>query len=63
MFLLAERANGGTATEDTNTTERRKTKTQKRGRTMAENPHLMVRHHFKLITIKPAVNILMPSHT
>lgn len=42
MFLLEGRANGGIATEDTNTTERRKRETLRRGRKMAGNPPPMV---------------------
>lgn len=53
MFLLEGRANGGIATEDTDTTERRKREALRRGRTMAGNPPLMVGNALIL-------NVLMP---
>lgn len=53
MFLLEGRANGGIATEDTDTTERRKREALRRGRTMAGNPPLMVGNTLIL-------NVLMP---
>ena len=63
MFLLEGRANGGIATEDTNITERRKRKTPRRGRTMAENPQHMVRNTHPICLNAPSYYQTPPPHT